>query len=368
MNKKFTKIEDLGWDDFFEDGRQKLGLVDFPVARVIAEHKGGYKIKNEKGEFVAKITGKQMFEAGSREDYPAVGDWVAITELDSEQAKIESILPRKSIIKRKFGDKDSSGKKSDVQIIATNIDTAFVVQAIGRDYNLNRLERYLSILKNENIKPVIVLNKIDLISEKELKQKLAEIKQRLNDCEVVVTSVKDNKNIEDLRSYIEKGRTYCFLGSSGVGKSSLINKLLGEKMIKTGDVSEYSSRGRHVTTNRETYFLKEGGIIIDNPGVREIGMTSVGEGVDSVFDKISLLAKECKYADCTHIREPGCAVLLALKEGKMDQEKYSNYLNLKKEAEYSEMDEFEKRKKNRDFGKFIKKTKKDLKKYKHKDY
>lgn len=231
------KNKNLGWDDFFETKRVELGLVGFSVARVIAEHKGAYKVKNISGEFLAKITGKQFFQAKSREDYPAVGDWVAITELDNNHAVIEAILPRKSTIKRRFGDKNKIGEKKDVQIIATNIDVAFVVQSVSRDYSVNRFERYLSIISDEEIKPAIIINKIDLISEEELNSRLEEIKNRLGDVDIITTSTTRGDGLDELRKYIEGGRTYCFLGSSGVGKSSIINKLLGKDDIKTGNVS-----------------------------------------------------------------------------------------------------------------------------------
>lgn len=359
MNSEVKKIEDFGYDMFFESNRKKLKLDGFSVARVIAEYKGAYKVKNPTSEYLAKITGKQMFSALSREDYPAVGDWVAITELDAERAVIHGVLPRRTMIKRKYSN------KNETQIIATNIDVAFVIESVDRDYNLNRFERYFAIAKDGGVKPAIILNKIDLISEEELDSKLTQIKNRFNDIDVVPTSTITNEGLDELKKHISRRKTYCFLGSSGVGKSSLINKLLGESIIKIKDISLRTGKGKHATTSREMYFLENGGIVIDNPGMREVGMTDMSIGIDNLFEEIVALAKKCRYVDCTHIHEPGCEVLSVLKSGKLDESKYSNYISLKKEAEHYGMTELEKRGKDRQFGKFIKTAKKQLKEYKH---
>lgn len=362
------KIEDLGWGEFFETKRVELGLENFAVARVIAEYKGAYKIKNASGEYLAKITGKQMFQAKSREDYPAVGDWVAITEADKEQAVIHKVLPRRTVMKRKYGDKNRIGEKNETQIIAANIDVAFVIESVDRDYNLNRIERYFAIASDGGIKSAVILNKTDLISREELELKISEIKSRLADADVIATSTLTNEGLAELKKYIIPGKTYCFLGSSGVGKSSLINKLLGEDIIKTENIGVRSGRGKHATTGREMYFLFDGGIVIDNPGVREVGMTDTGAGVDDLFDEITTLAKNCKFADCTHTQEPGCAVLAELQAGKLDESKYANYISLKRETEYFEMNEVEKKEKSRQFGRFMKTMKKELKNAGHKDF
>lgn len=353
------QLEDLGYDDFFESNR---GPDGFGVARVIVEHRQAYRVKNNDGEYLAKITGKHMFKALSREDYPAVGDWVTITDLDKERAVIERVLPRQTILKRKH-----SGK-NEIQVIAANIDVAFVIESVDRDYNLNRFERYFAIAKDGNIPPAIILNKIDLISKEDLQSITDQIKNRFGEIDLILTSTLTHEGLGTLKAYIKKGKTYCFLGSSGVGKSSLINKLIGDDVINTGPVGMPADRGRHTTTTREMYFLESGGIVIDNPGMREVGMTEAGDGIDSLFDEITSLSQTCKYVDCTHIHEPGCAVLAAIESGQLDKDKYHNYLNLKKEADYYEMTELEKRHKEGDFGKYVKKAKKQLKRYGHKDY
>lgn len=353
------KLEDLGYNTFFESNRKKLKLEEFSVARVIAEHKGSYKVKNLNGEYFAKITGKRIFDASSREDYPAVGDWVAIKEQAGEWAVITDILPRQTLVKRKYNNKNG------IQIIATNIDIAFIVESIGRDFNLNRFERYFAIANDGGVESTIILNKTDLISKEELDLKFTQIKDRFKNIDILTTSTMTNVGLEELKSYISPCKTYCFLGSSGVGKSSLINKLLEENAIETKNINFQTDRGKHTTTSREMYFLKNGGIVIDNPGMREVGMTNTNDGVDNVFDDITELAMTCKFVDCSHVSEPGCNVLSALDSGKLNLEKYSNYLNLKKETKYYEMTEVERSEKDYQFGKFIKKAKKEIKKYKN---
>ncbi len=311
------KKENLDYDMFFN-------------ARVTAEHKGVYVVKNENGEYLAKITGKRNFEAKSREDYPAVGDWVVITKIDKDQAIIDKILPRRSILKRKH-----SGKSEKDQVIATNIDIVFAVEAVDRDYNLNRLERYLVLAKDQNIKVAIILNKVDLISSEELALRVKEIKERFDNTDIILTSTITKQGLNNLLNYIEKEKTYCFLGSSGVGKSSLINKLLKENIIKTKEISQHGERGRHATTHREMYFLENGGIVIDNPGMREVGLVDSSEGMKDVFEEILNLAGKCKYSDCTHIHEPGCEVLKVVESKKLDKDKYLNYLKLKSENKFT---------------------------------
>jgi ribosome biogenesis GTPase len=354
-NIKKIKLKDLGYDTFFESNLKKLGLDNNSVARVIAEYRETYRVRTTNNEYLAKITGKQIFDALSREDFPAVGDWVVITELDKDLAVIQGILPRKTILRKKYSN------QQEAQVIAANLDVAFIIESVDRDYNPNRLERFFVLAKEGNIKPVIILNKIDLISQTELNSKIYQIKNRFKDICIIPTSIIIEQGLDELIEYMTKGKTYCFLGTSGVGKSSLINKLIGQGNIKTNKVNLHTGKGRHTTTSREIYFLKNGGIVVDNPGMREVGIADSTIGIESVFDEIIALSKNCKYGNCTHTHEPGCAVLNAVKANELDENQYLNFVKLKKEAEYYDITELEKRKKDHQFGKFIKKALQQIK-------
>jgi ribosome biogenesis GTPase len=344
------KPEDKDFSALFESDRKKAESAGCMIARVVAEHKEAYSVKTANAEYLAKITGKRVFNATSREDYPAVGDWVAITVVDKKRAVIQGILPRKTILRKKYSDKEKT------QVIAANIDVAFIVESVDRDYNLNRLERHVVLANEGKIRPAVLLNKIDLISQEELEVKINQIQERFPTIDVIPTSIITEEGLDALTGYIESGKTYCFLGSSGVGKSSLINRLLGGHTIKVSEISKYTGRGKHTTTGRQVYFLDNGGLVVDNPGMREVGMTDSQAGIEDVFGEIAALSQDCKFNDCTHTHEHGCAVLEAIKGGELDENKYLNYLKLKKEAEHYKMTDLEKRKKDRQFGKFIKKA------------
>ncbi len=355
MNK--ITLENLGYNDFFAAEWDSLAIANAKIARVIAEHKEAYQVKSADAEYLAKITGKHMFNAQKRADYPAVGDWVVITEIHKNRAVIQHILTRKTILEKKYSN------KQDMQIIATNIDFAFIVEALDRDYNLNRFERYLVLANEGGIKPVFILNKVDLVTEAELNEKIEQIKHRFLDIDIVLTSNVSEYGLKDLENYIKSGKTYCFIGSSGVGKSSLINKLLKKNAIKTKEISKSTGKGKHTTTVREMYFLDNGGIVIDSPGTREVGIADSAEGLENIFEEITALAQECKYANCTHTNESGCAILKAIKVQKLDQAKFKNYLKLKKEHDFYQMTDLEKRQKDKKFGKMVKKTLEALKEF-----
>jgi ribosome biogenesis GTPase / thiamine phosphate phosphatase len=325
------------------------GLI---TARVIAQYRGKYRVRCEDKEFWAEVTGKYIFTAGSHHDYPVVGDLVNIIDIGSGNAVIKEFLPRKSVLERK------AAGKTQAQPIAANVDTVFIVQAIDRDFNLNRFERYVTIIRAGNILPILVLNKTDLITPEELQEKIKQVKDRFKDTPLLTTSILTENGIDSLIQATKKGQIYCFLGSSGVGKSSLINKLLGQELLKTDEISAQTNKGKHTTTHRELYELKSGAMVIDNPGMREVGLADVDVGVNSVFGEIEFLGKDCKFRNCSHQSEPGCAVLAAIRSGDLSESKYMNYLKLKKESEHYNLTHLEKRNKDRKFGKMVKAHKK----------
>ncbi len=354
------KLADLGYNDKLEESRLEQGLENFDIGRVIVEHRNRYIVKTLTGEFEAEITGNMRFTAKNHEDFPAVGDWVALTTYDSDFAIIYRILPRFSIIKR-----SAVGQFGEIQIIATNIDYAFLVQAVDRDFNINRFERYLTICNSSKVRPVIVLSKTDLIDELRLTEILNSIKKRIKDVPVIAISNENQRGYEEIKSIIMNGKTYCMLGSSGVGKSTLLNNLSGKNTMKTGTISQSTNKGRHVTSHRELILLDNGGILIDNPGLREVGIADTTSGLEITFDKITTLSQNCKFKNCTHTSETGCYVLDAIEKGELDRASYENYLKMEKEKVYFDSTTIERRKREKIFGKSIKIIKKDLKKNKY---
>jgi len=354
------RLEDLGYNDKLEKFKTDNNLHNFETGRVIAEYKERYKVRTITGEFEAEIIGNIRFTAKNREDFPAVGDWVALTTYDSDFAIIQKILPRSSIIKRQ-----AVGQFGEIQVIATNIDYAFIVQAVDRDFNINRLERYLTICNSSKVSPIIVLSKIDLINEGLLSEILANIKVRIKNVPVIAISNESQDGYDRIKTTIEKGKTYCLLGSSGVGKSTLLNNLSGKTIMRTEIISQSTNRGRHVTSHRELIVLENGGILIDNPGMREVGIADSTGGLEITFDKIVSLSQNCKFKNCTHTNEIGCSVLDAVEKGEIDKASYENYLKMEREKAHFESTVAERRKRDKVFGKIVKNFKKDMDKNKY---
>jgi len=349
-------LEDLGYNIDLENYRKDQNLDSFEVGRVISEHKERYVVKTPENEYDAEIIGNLRFSALERSDFPAVGDWVAFSEYDENKVLIHSVFPRKTIIERQ-----AVGKQGEKQIIATNIDYALIVQAVDRDFNINRIERYLTICHTSNVVPIIILNKIDLIADTEITELTSKIQERIKQVPVITISNETLNGIEKLKGHIKKGKTYCLLGSSGVGKSTLLNNLSGVQSMKTNTISTSTNKGRHVTSHRALMVLENGGILIDNPGMREVGIADSTGGLARTFETIIELSKDCKFNDCTHTTEIDCAVLAALDKGEIDEGSYENYLKMEREKEHFDSTIVARRKKDKDFGKMIKQFKKKRK-------
>jgi len=345
-------LEDLGYNRELEEYRKEHNLVSFGIGRVISEHKDRYTVKTDAGEFDTELIGNLRFTATSRNDLPAVGDWVSISEYDKNKALIHAVFPRKSIVERK-----AVGKLGQTQIIATNIDFGLIVQSVNRDFSINRLERYLTICNASKIEPIIILSKVDLIEKKKLEELLIQVKERIKNVPLFAISNQSQLGIDKLRSELIKGCTYCLLGSSGVGKSTLINTLTGTNLMDTGEISKSIDRGKHTTSHRELIVL-ENGILIDNPGMREVGITNISDGLETTFDGILNLAQDCKFSDCTHTNEKGCAVLAAIENEELDPDSYANFIKMEKEKMHFESDAKERKKKDKDLGKMIKSVQK----------
>lgn len=354
-----NNLESLGFNNWFQD-KVDLSKTDFNLIRVISVNKNSFVVSNGVKDIYAELTGKFLFNSEDSLDMPAVGDWVYAQLFDNDTlAIIHDIIPRKSLLKRK-----ASGKKVDYQLIAANIDTAIIMQSLDANFNLRRLERYLVMINEGKITPTIFLSKSDLISGDEIDEKKNQIRKILTDVTIVSFSNNNQSDIENIKTFFEPFKTYCLLGSSGVGKTTLLNNLINQELYKTQPIREKDGRGKHTTTRRELIVLENGAIIIDNPGMRELGVISNESGLSDTFNEIDELADQCKYKDCTHTVEDGCAVLKAVERGEISAERYNNYIKIFKESQYNEMSYVEKRQKDKKFGKFFHSAMKEIKKRK----
>ncbi|MFO8068423.1 MAG: ribosome small subunit-dependent GTPase A [Alkalibacterium sp.] len=299
---------------------------DLYIGRIMSQYKNLYKVATDNGDLMAQISGKFRYDVDALLDYPAVGDFVMLdrNEDASGYAIIHKVLTRKSAFIRK-----ASGTAYDAQIIAANIDTVFICMSLNNDFNLRRIERYLGVAWDSGAVPVIVLTKADLCND--LQQKLVDLETVACGVDVLVTSSVDDDGDSSVRKYLGVGKTIAFIGSSGVGKSTLINKLIGGNALKTNEIRN-DDKGRHTTSRREIIILPNGGVVIDTPGMREIGLESAD--LSRTFADIDALSVDCKFNDCSHSSEPGCAVKKAINQGELTEERFASYLKLKKEAKY----------------------------------
>jgi ribosome biogenesis GTPase len=323
-------LTSLGWTARRDEEFAPFAVRGLLPARVSLEHTHIYRVLTAEGERLARVVGRLRHHATARADYPAVGDWVAIQpDRDGGDVRISAILARTSRFSRR-----AAGDVTEEQIVAANIDTVFLVTGLDGNFNPRRLERYLVVAWESGATPVIVLNKSDLSADPG--GRVDEVRQLAPEVEVFAVSCKIPSSLDPLRKYLEHGRTGALLGSSGVGKSTIVNRLIGRDLLPTREVRDWDSRGRHASKNRQLVLLPGGGVIIDTPGMRELQLWETGQAIEGTFADIEALAADCRFRDCRHRAEPGCAVLAAQAAGTLAPERLASFHKLADEQRHQE--------------------------------
>ncbi len=323
-------LHSWGWNSHFESQWQRAGRSGEVPARVVEEQKDMFRVRTECAEIWAELSGRLHYEAARREDLPAVGDWVAVrVSPDGLRGIVTAALPRRTKLSRKV-----AGRRNEEQVLAANVDTIFHVTALDRDFNPRRIERYLAMIAASGARSAVLLNKADLASD--AKNRLAQAQSAAPGVDVFLVSAATGQGIECLESYLKPGETLAFVGSSGVGKSSLINQLLGEDRFSVQPILQDTGRGRHTTTSRHLVALPGGALLIDTPGMRELEPWDAGDAVGSAFAEIESLAAECRFRDCAHQGEPGCALALAVETGQLGAARLAGYQKLRREMRFQE--------------------------------